>query len=203
MFQQFRNFSVLCALTLTMLMSGTAQATLLDRDLDHNGQVDAFYDTDLNITWLRNANVNGRMPWGTAISWADGLSFAGYDDWRLPISDGCLQTNCTRSEMGHLFYIELGNSAGALTNTGKFRNLLFSTYWSGTAENGVPSAAVAFGMNGFQVYILARDTTALYAMAVRPGDVAPIPEISSQGALLLGLMVLGLRMHPKSRNLEC
>ena len=52
---------------------------------------DAFYDTDLNITWLR---------------------------------DG--------SEMGHLWYVELGNSAN-FTNAGGFQNLQSDLYWSGLA----------------------------------------------------------------------
>jgi hypothetical protein len=37
---------------------GTWQTTLQARDLDGDGQIDAFYDTVLNITWLRDANAN-------------------------------------------------------------------------------------------------------------------------------------------------
>ncbi|WP_310387448.1 hypothetical protein [Roseateles sp.] len=70
-----------------MLVAGAVQAALQDRDLNGDAVVDAFYDTDLDITWLRNANVNGTMSWGTAVAWADGFSFAGHDDWRLPTSD--------------------------------------------------------------------------------------------------------------------
>jgi hypothetical protein len=43
-----------------MLMVTPAQAGLQARDLDGNGITDAFYDTTLNITWLRDAHVNGR-----------------------------------------------------------------------------------------------------------------------------------------------
>lgn len=76
---------------------GTWQTTLQDRDLDGNGTTDAFYDTALNITWLRNANAgagssfddgksstDGKMTWVNAVDWAAALSFGGYDDWRLP-----------------------------------------------------------------------------------------------------------------------
>jgi hypothetical protein len=64
--------------------------------------VDAFYDTDLDITWLRNANVNGPMTWADAVAWADGYSFGGYDDWRLPTTADapCTGPNCTGSENG-------------------------------------------------------------------------------------------------------
>ena len=106
---------------------GTWQTTLQARDLDGNGTTDAFYDTSLNITWLRNANVNGAQNWATANAWANNLSFGGYDDWRLPTmvdtgAPGCNLsfaggTDCgynvqtATSEMAHLWYDELGNKA--------------------------------------------------------------------------------------------
>ena len=40
-----------------LLLPWAAQATLENRDLNGDGVVDAFYDTDLDITWLRDANV--------------------------------------------------------------------------------------------------------------------------------------------------
>ena len=65
-----------------MLIAGAAQAQLVARDLNGDTVTNAFYDTDLNITWLRDANVNGSMDWDTAVAWADGSSFGGYSDWR-------------------------------------------------------------------------------------------------------------------------
>lgn len=106
---------------------GTWESTLQARDLDGNGVTDAFYDTALNITWLRNANVNGLMDWPTAKAWADGLSFGGFTDWRLPtmVDTGALGcdlsyaggTDCgynvdtATSEMAHLDNVTLGNLA--------------------------------------------------------------------------------------------
>lgn len=73
-----------------LLMAGAAHAVLQDRDLDGDTVVDAYYDTELDITWLRNANMaNTNMSWAAAVAWAEGFSFAGYDDWRLPTSAGC------------------------------------------------------------------------------------------------------------------
>ena len=43
-----------------VLLAGPAQAALQDRDLNGDTVVDAFYDTDLDITRLRNANPNGQ-----------------------------------------------------------------------------------------------------------------------------------------------
>jgi len=79
------------ALLAASLISGTAHAALEGRDL--NGSIDSFeayYDTDLNITWLADANVNEPMTWDTANTWAAGLSIVDtdknftYDNWRLP-----------------------------------------------------------------------------------------------------------------------
>jgi hypothetical protein len=63
---------------------GTWETTLQARDLDGNGQTDAFYDTKLDITWLRNASLSGAMNWSNAMSWASSLDFGGHSDWRLP-----------------------------------------------------------------------------------------------------------------------
>ena len=39
---------------------GTWETTLQARNLDGDTTTDAFYDTALSITWLRNANVNSQ-----------------------------------------------------------------------------------------------------------------------------------------------
>ncbi len=89
------------------------------------------YDTDRNITWLADANYvrtsgydsDGRLTWAQALAWVDSLTFGGFDDWRLPNSAqpdvSCSSTyqgvshgfGCRQSEMGHLFYDELGGEA--------------------------------------------------------------------------------------------
>ncbi|MBL8383335.1 MAG: DUF1566 domain-containing protein [Burkholderiales bacterium] len=107
---------------------GTWETTLQARDLNGDSVTDAFYDTVLNITWLRDANVNGRMNWNDAVAWANGLTLGGYSDWRLPTmvdtgAPGCdagydcfynVQTktgSTVYSEMAHLWYVTLGNLA--------------------------------------------------------------------------------------------
>lgn len=79
--------------------SGGAQAALMDR----GGGL--LYDSDLNVTWLQDANYaagstydgidgafDGRMRWVNAIAWAENLSYydsvrnVTYDDWRMPTS---------------------------------------------------------------------------------------------------------------------
>lgn len=58
---------------------GNASAILLDRGAD------MVYDTVLDITWTRNANLSGStFNWVDANQWAADLVFGGFDDWRLP-----------------------------------------------------------------------------------------------------------------------
>lgn len=85
------------ALVAVLGLSGTAHADLQGRDLNGNlATFEAYYDTDLNITWLADANyaqtsgysVDGLMAWSEANAWAANLSFTDgvhiYDNWRLP-----------------------------------------------------------------------------------------------------------------------
>jgi hypothetical protein len=112
-----------------VLGQGTWETTLLPRDLDGNlaNGPEAFYDTALNITWLRNANVNGLMTWTSANTWANTLVVGGVGGWRLPTmvdtgAPGCDfshagGTDCgynaqtASSELAHLYYVTLGNLA--------------------------------------------------------------------------------------------
>jgi hypothetical protein len=78
---------VVCAFT-----ASSAQAALVDRG---GGLI---YDTDLNITWLKDANyaktssydADGRMNWAAATTWAANLSYfdsvrnQNLTGWRLP-----------------------------------------------------------------------------------------------------------------------
>lgn len=121
------------------LVSGTAHAVLLGRNMDGNALTfEAYYDTDLDITWLANANMNGAMTWYDANTWAANLSFYNpltnqtYAEWRLPTvepinggsfnysivnysfsyngsADKGYNITSPQSEMAHLFYVTLGN----------------------------------------------------------------------------------------------
>lgn len=130
----------LMTLMLVLGLSVSGHATLIDRG---GGLI---YDDDLNITWLSDLNyaktsgydADGVMTWSEAVTWADNLVYGDYDDWRLPTSNTCVSYNCTGSEMGHLYYSELGGTAGTSISSnldpdlGLFTNLIHYSYWSGT-----------------------------------------------------------------------
>ena len=158
-------------------------AALVD---NHDGTIT---DTDTGLMWLQDANYartsgyddDGLMNWFEAKIWADNLIYAGYDDWRLPSAlnaDGsgpCQLDNCTDSEMGHLYYTELGNVANgplnsSLKNSVYFQNLQSGIYWSGTEYASMPDYAWHFHFpNGFQS--IPNKSMNLYALAVRPTGV--------------------------------
>lgn len=121
------------------------------------------YDTDLDTTWLADADYArtdvpgsfGILTWSAAIAWVANLEFAGHTEWRLPRTlfgdPGCTQavstgTGCSGSEMGHLFYIELEGVAGEkITTHGNSQVALFSNLdgsggWSETEVPGSPEA---------------------------------------------------------------
>lgn len=205
------------ALLAASIGSGTAQAALQGRDL--NGSIDSFeayYDTDLNITWLADANYaqtsgfdQSTWNWYTASTWVANLSFTNganvYDNWRLPTtlqpdaSCSGLSTpygyNCTGSEMGHLFYLELGGTAhhSIVESTDpdleKFTNIHQGYYWGSTEYTQYPTGVWGFNFfGGFQ--IAANKTDVYYPIwAVSDGDVgiAAIPEPESYAMMLAGL----------------
>ena len=143
------------------------------------------------------------QDWDTQVAWAANFSFGGYSDWRLPTTDTpCLGGNCMGSEMGHLYYVELGNVESASPiNTGGFQNVL-GRYWSGTPSNSgnayVFFFAIAPFLNGSQVEA-GKFNNPSFALAVRPGDVPAIPEPQTAAMMMLGLTGLALAAWRRRR----
>ena len=195
-----------CVLVVALLLVAVpANAGLINRG---NGMI---YDDFLKITWLQDANyamtngddADGVMDWTAANKWAARLSYGGYDDWRLPTTlTPCLDYGCKSSEMGHMFYTNLGVTANNDVSTGAntanlalFTNLMSGVYWSGT------SAATLYDWyfdmrSGDQGKGNTNDYR--YAWAVRDGNVgaSPVPDPGSS-LLLLGMSLVGLRAWRK------
>lgn len=176
-----------------LLPLGSAQAALQARDINHDGSADGFYDTDLNVTWLADAGLSSNSTFAQASSWASSMVVGGISGWRLPnMGAVCAGYNCTSSEMGHLFYVELASTAGRHMNAGGFQNLSVNTaYWSGASDTTRPGQSWAFSTIDGQQFS-AQLGQRYSAMAVHSGDIlAAVPEPETYTMLLAGLGVVG------------
>ena len=171
-----------------------------------------IYEDDQGLIWLDYTNRDGRN-WDLQMRWAAGLNEPGVltykldpgisvswkGDWRLPKTvDGARRFgfdgtstagfNITTSEMGHLFYVSLGNlgyydtqgkprtgwfpdSDWGLKNTGPFENLQTGLYWSCTEYGPYPGQhawAFHFGF-GDQSNLACKSSYPYSGLAFRPG----------------------------------
>lgn len=206
------KLSTLFCAVVSLLFSLQAPAALMVRD---GGLI---YDSDTDLTWTTNAHVSGSgKNWSEAMSWADGLIYAGFDDWRLPSAVGINSGALCRSvyvddpvapcvsEMGSLF-LQLGGFRGAtlvdlgLDDGDPIHNVGVQ-YWLQDAHDADEAYMFWFqtgggGDSGLQGFI--HKGQHHYAWAVREGDVAATAVHSSPAwSLLLLGMVTGLRFRQR------
>lgn len=141
---------------------GTWETTLLGRDINLNAVLatDAaavyLYDTKLNVTWLRNANVNGAMSWTAANNWATNLvtgsGTTAVSDWRLPTTtttpifgekyDGTttdgFNVPTDSSEMASLFFTTLGDKSSLGINGNALDAVDYGLTNTGSFQNLLP-----------------------------------------------------------------
>lgn len=159
-----------------LAMTGAAQAALVSLG---DGTVK---DTNTNLVWLQDWNVNGLQNWTTQRDWALGLDFAGSTDWRLP---------------GIGEYQALFTAYGDLSAVTDFTNVQrLGRYWSGTEFT--PGAAAYHFYPGFGGSVFVPEDELYFAVAVRPGDVtASVPEPQT---LALALLALGATVVARRRR---
>jgi hypothetical protein len=186
---------------------------------DANYAMTSGYDADGRMTWqdaldwafnlsyydsIRNATyTDWRLP-ATTDTGAPGTQCtnSGTDCGR--------NVSPASSEIAHLFFVSLGNlsdltttgaSSGAreggsnpgstLDNLGSFINFRSNFYWSGTEY--APDTFFAWTFDtGYGIQNVNGKTNSFFALAVRPGDVAPVPEPETYALMLVGLGLVGL-----------
>lgn len=164
---------------------------------------------------MRDGNTT-QMTWDKAKTWAEDLNYGGYDDWHLPTTpDGLLKANgivlweydttkittkynVTYSELGHLYYTELGlkgylapgtdityNASYGLHNEAApyFTNLRAGYYWFETSSASDPSLAWVFDFEYGIQFLQSKNSPNAYAIAVR----SAVPEPASAFLFLSGL----------------
>ncbi len=201
-----------------LALPGVAGATLMGRLPTTAGGTDyqAAYDDVLDITWVTTAALSGPGTWSGQVAWADGLNYLGFDDWRLasmsvaaglPTGTTTLvvdcrsasETACRDNELGYMYYHNIGGTVnsdqtGNKTVDGVLLTDIQRFYWSGTELDS--SSAWGFNfLNGSQNSGI-KSVIDLYGWAVRPGDVAAVPEPGTlllTGTALVGLLGFGRR----------
>ena len=201
--------TILCASILALGLATTANAALESR----LGGL-AVYDTDLDITWLADANAgagssfddaddpnDGKMTWDNAVAWAADLDIYGVSGWRLPAADPVCGrgANCFNSEMGHLFYNELGGTYresilfSSDPDLALFTNIPSINGWTWTGTEFAPNSIdawifdISYGGQGVDGKHHPGLST---AWAVHSGDVgllSPVPEPHQYAMMVLGL----------------
>ena len=159
-------------------------------------------------------NTNsGEMTWWGAQAWANNLSLGGYSDWNLPTTADAANpnnygNNITTSQMGDLFYNQLGGVSFTSINTthnanyNLFTNVQSHVYWSSSEYAADPINAwnfytyVGTQFNGVK-------SSQRYTFAVRSGDVASssVPVPATVWLFLSGIGLLSFLRKNKSYNL--
>lgn len=227
-----KSLILLFALVISVSIVGTANAALIN-----NGN-HLIYDTDLKITWYDYASGSQYSLSGgyqAAVDWAGGINVGGtvLGSWTLPTTinstawswgyDGSTTAggNITTSEMGHLFYVELGNigwygtdgSSGqpgwGLKNVGPFNyvgpygnaRLNPGVYWGstdapdpryGSVTPSDSSMVWCFDFSSGVQDEYGKSSSVYSFIAVHPGDIGGIPPSPVPEPATAQLLVIGI-----------
>ena len=172
----------------------------------------SFHDSVRNVDYS-DWRLAAIAPAGA--DWSYGQSYDGSTDIGYNITSPA-------SELAYMYYVNLGlkgyyspadavqldfgvfgnGTTGGQANVGLVDNLQSSAYWSGTVHALYP-ASYAWGFYtdyGLQGVTVQRNE--FYAWAVRPGDVAAVPEPETYAMLLAGLGLLGMVAKRRRRSFD-
>jgi hypothetical protein len=187
----------------------TSYQNIVTAIIDANGGVNGVggvihdtpntYDHGTYTLTAADFGNDGMVDWWAAqafVHYLDTQNYGGSSQWALPTSNAVLGDN-DGSQLGELFYDELGGTAGNSIPSGPFSNLQAYMYWSGREYASNPLNAWDFVTgNGFQDHNIKHFLS--LAWAVSPGQVSAVPVPGAVwlfGTGLLGLIGLKRRGH--------
>ena len=177
------------------LLTSTAFAAVLPLEPRLGGL--AYYDPDLDITWLADATSNGNSGnWiAQTNSIENTLNVAGITGWRLPSAGGdpeaCPGDGCLNNEMGYMFN-ERGVNSG---NMDVFNSVQDGNYFSAT-QNGDDDVWYFHFLTGNQDVIGPTEPASkflAFTWAVHDGDVGALAVVPIPAAAwMFGSAIFGL-----------
>lgn len=134
------------------------------------------YDTDQNITWLRDWGASGSLTWTAAGNWAAGLTSATVGTfvggWTIPTKDNFLNLWTLQNLYGFQNVQTGGNG-----------------YWTSEMDPQQEGYAWVFLANG--ALGTAPEAFPAYAVAVKSGDIASaVPEPAGPLMMIAGLCAI-------------
>jgi hypothetical protein len=185
-----------------LLVTCSAHAALEARDIDLDGVVDAYFDSDQNLSFAADANLaeslvphslHGLMPLQDALSFAAGVNIAGLSGWRLPrltetLCDGtiCMPVSSELSLLPELSaFRNVQMTEPHALDSILPNNALPFPYWipRNNKHSSTKDAAIGF----FAVWV------------VHDGDVSAIPEPSTWALMLFGVgaLIAARQLNPR------
>jgi hypothetical protein len=150
------------------------------------------YDNGTYNLTTADFGSGGTVDWwaGQAlVHYLDTQKYGGSSQWALPTSNAVLGYD-NSSQLGELFYNELGGTAGSSMPSNPFSNFQASLYWTGMEYSPYRNYAWSYSTNyGGQTYYF-KDSQ-FYAWAVSPGQVNAVPVPGAVwlfGSALVGLI---------------
>ena len=127
-----------------------------------------IYDGVTGLMWIKNMNLVGapiapggvqtKLNWEDTLDACEALIYAGHSDWRCP----------NINEIQSLFFINL---TGQQIDLDFFNHVYADYYWSSTTYEALTTAAWITEFIFGKTYAAYKDTSTMYVMAVRGGQI--------------------------------
>ncbi|MGD0959274.1 MAG: DUF1566 domain-containing protein [Methylomonas sp.] len=147
----------------------------------------------------------GTVDWWAAQAFVNYLNSTDYGNsthWALPTSDAVVGYNDTGSQLGELFYNELGGTSGnAIPSSNHFTNEQDLGYWSGTEYASGSSDAWYFNNNNGLQFGSVLKYNQNNVWLVSPGDVVATTAVPEPGMVWLFLTGIGLLNFKRRDNI--